>query len=119
MGKGLGIALLIFAALAIVIPIWGIYLGIITALLGIAVAALKEKALAVAIGVLNILNAVFMTPSLKIASAGEQLANRGATSQMEGVFWLWVGAAAVSLVVALVAGRKKEEQAKSTGAGGD
>jgi uncharacterized membrane protein len=62
MGKGLGIAVLVVAVVAIIVPIFGIYLGIITALLGIAVAALRERALAVAIGALNILNAVFLTP---------------------------------------------------------
>jgi hypothetical protein len=106
MGKGLGIAVLIVAALAIIIPIYGIYLGVITAILGIVVAVLKERAMAVAIGALNILNAVFLTPSLKLAQAGEQLAT-GHSSQMSTIFWVWVICGLVAIVLAFVAGRSK------------
>lgn len=109
MGKGLGIAALVFAVLAIIVPIYGIYLGIVTSLLGIAVAALKEQALAVAIGSTNILNAVFFTPSLRMASAGAELAGQS-SAEIHSIFWLWVGAALVSIVVAIVARRKKPKE---------
>lgn len=100
MGKGLGIAVLIVAAIAIIIPIYGIYLGLITAALGIVVAALKEQAMAIAIGALNILDAVFLTPSLKLAQAGGQM-NHDSTPV--ALFWLWVGCGAVAIVVAIFA----------------
>ncbi len=113
MGKGLGIAVLIIAAIAIIIPIYGIYLGLITAILGIAVAALKEKALAVSIGALNILDAVFLTPSLKLAQAGVQLAH---SSNVQVIFWLWVGCGAASIVVAVTVGRSASKNASAISA---
>ena len=117
MGKGLGIAVLIVAALAIIIPVYGIYLGLITALLGIAVAALKEPAFAVAIGVLNILDAVFLTPSLKLASTGAQLAGRGSDANtFNAIFWLWVGAGVASVVVAVVIDKAKKAEPAAAGA---
>jgi hypothetical protein len=103
MGKGLGIAVLIVAALAIIIPIYGIYLGVITAILGIVVAVMKEKALAVAIGALSILDAVFLTPSLKLAHAGAQLVHGSDVAQV--VFWVWVISGAACIIVPIFAGR--------------
>ena len=120
MGKGLGIAVLIVAALAIIIPLYGIYLGLITALLGIAVAALKEPAFAVAIGVLNILDALLLTPSLKMASTGAQLAGRGSDVNMfNAIFWLWVGAGVASVVVAVVVGKAKKAGSPAAAASGN
>jgi hypothetical protein len=100
MGKGLGIAVLIVAAIAIIIPIYGIYLGLITAMLGIVVAVLKEQAMAIAIGALNILDAVFLTPSLKLAQVGGQM-NHDSTPVT--IFWLWVVCGAIAIVVAIFA----------------
>ena len=102
MGKGLGIAVLIVAAFAIIIPLYGIYLGLITAALGIVVAALKEPAMAIAIGALNILDAVFLTPSLKVANAGAQMVH---SSTPAIIFWTWVSLGAVSIIVAIAVGR--------------
>ena len=102
MGKGLGIAVLIVAAIAIIIPLYGIYLGLITAALGIVVAALKEPAMAIAIGALNILDAVFLTPSLKLANAGAQMVH---SSTPAIIFCIWVGCGVVSIVVAIAMGR--------------
>lgn len=115
MGKGLGIAALIVAVIAIVIPVYGIYLGIITALVAIGVAALKERAMAVAIGTLNILDAVFLTPSLKMASNGAALmGSSSGVNEMRTIFWVWVGSSAVAIVVAAFAGRAKVQPATST-----
>jgi len=108
MGKGLGIAVFIVAVLAIFIPFYGVHLGFITAILGIVVAAMKEQAFAVAIGALNILNAVFLSPSLKMSGVGAQITRQinGVNSPRQ-VFWLWVGCAVVSILVAIVCGRQK------------
>lgn len=117
MGKGLGIALLIVAIIAIVIPLYGIYLGLITAILGIVVAAMKEPVFAVAIGVLNILDAVFLTPSLKLAHAGAELAHSSDATLFKVIFWLWVGSSLVSIIVAIFAGRNRAgETAAGAGA---
>ena len=102
MGKGLGIAVLIVAAIAIIIPIYGIYLGLITAILGIVVAFLREQAMAIAIGALNILDAIFLTPSLKLANAGGHLMH---DSTPAIIFWVWVCCGGASIVVAILAGR--------------
>lgn len=108
MGKGLGIAALVVAVIAIIIPIYGIYLGILTALIGIVVAAMKEKAMAVAIGALNILDAVFLTPSLNLASKGAALAGSASgVNEMRVIFWLWVGSSVVAIVVAALVRRAK------------
>jgi hypothetical protein len=103
MGKGLGIAVLVVAVIAIIIPIYGIYLGIITSLLGIAVAAMKEQAMAIAIGALNILDALFLSPSLVLAGAGAQLAH---SSSISLIFWLWVGSGIVTIILAITMGRQ-------------
>jgi uncharacterized membrane protein YGL010W len=101
-GKGLGIAVLIVAAIAIVIPLYSIYLGLITGALGIVVAALKEPAMAIAIGAFNILDAVFLTPYLKLANAGAQMMH---SSTPAIIFWTWVGYGVISIIVAFVVGR--------------
>ena len=108
MGKGLGIATLIVAVIAILIPIYGIYLGLLTAVLGILVAVLRERPMAVAIGAINILNAVFLTPSIRMATTGAQLMGSSSdVASFKAVFWLWVGSAGVSIIVALVHGAAK------------
>ena len=94
--------MLIVAAIAIVIPLYGIYLGLITAALGIVVAALKEPAMAIAIGALNIFDAVFLTPYLKLANAGAQMMH---SSTLAIIFWTWVGYGVISIIVAFVVGR--------------
>lgn len=115
MGKGLGIAALVVAVIAIIIPVYGIYLGILTALIGIGVAAFKEKALAVAIGALNILDAVFLTPSLQLASKGAALAGSASgVNEMRIIFWLWIGSSIAAIVVAAVVGRAKPGLASGT-----
>jgi hypothetical protein len=106
MGKGLGIAVLIVAVVAIIIPLYGIYLGLITAILGIGVALAGEVAMAVAIGALNILNAVFLSPSLKLAGLGARLATGSGVNSASVIFWLWVGAGAASIVIAVVVSQK-------------
>jgi hypothetical protein len=93
---------LIVAAIAIVIPLYSIYLGLITGALGIVVAALKEPAMAIAIGAFNILDAVFLTPYLKLANAGAQMMH---SSTPAIIFWTWVGYGVISIIVAFVVGR--------------
>jgi hypothetical protein len=116
--KGLGIGTLIMAVIAIIVeapiepqasrwlepsayccevdPSYGVYLGVVSALLGIWVAVLKEQAMAVAIGVINISNAVFQLTRTSIWTV-----------------WMtvWVGGATVSIVVAWAVGRSKRSGA--------
>jgi hypothetical protein len=114
MGKGLGIATLVVAVIAIVIPVYGIYLGILTALIGIGVAALREKAMAVAIGALNILDAVFLTPSLRMASKGWALMGSPShVTEMRTIFWVWIASSVAAIVVAILVGRSKAGPATS------
>ncbi len=112
MGKGLGIAVLIVAAIGIVIPVAGIYIGVITALLGIVVGVLKERALAVAIGALNILDAMFLTPSLSLAHLGSHLAHGPDVARV--VFWIRVICGVGSIMVALLLGRSSTTDGPST-----
>ena len=115
MGKGLGVATLIVAVIAVVIPIYGIYLGVITALLGIVVAWLKEQQLAVAIGVLNVLNAIFLTPSLDFAISGAKASGQmSRVLVFRGIFWFWVASGLAAIIVSAATSRSNQQATSTT-----
>lgn len=100
--KALGIIAMIFAVVAIFVPLVGPYLTIIGALLAAFAAGPGITFGAVAIGI-NILNVVFLSPSLWLTAGlaeSEQAGSGGAVLAGMGV--ILIGAQIVAAVVLIV-----------------
>jgi hypothetical protein len=85
-GRGVSIAALVVAIVSIFIPIYGLYLVIIGTVLAIASALYGERPLTIAATLVNLLNVLFLSPSLYIVLNIQRMANGNNT----GLFWLVV-----------------------------
>jgi hypothetical protein len=101
-GKGFGIAGLVVAILAIFIPIGGIFIGW-AALLFVAIAAIAgEIPLTIAVIAISVVDYLFCSPSLWIATAGAHYNENISSPNL----LLWItGTMIVAPIVALIARR--------------
>jgi hypothetical protein len=101
--KALGIIAMIFAIVAIFVPVIGPYLTIICGLLAAFAAGPGLTFGAVAIGV-NILNVAFLSPSLwLIAGAAEADAQGSGSDVLLGMGIVFIGVQVVAAVVLVIA----------------
>jgi hypothetical protein len=72
MEKGLGIAALVCAILAIFIPLYGIWVTWIAVAIACVAAFLGDKPFAISTSVIAFVNMVVLTPSINLFSGGER-----------------------------------------------
>lgn len=100
--KALGIIAMIFAIIAIFIPVAGPYLTIICALLAAFSAGSGLTYGAVAIGI-NILNVTFLSPSLWILAGAAEAGNQGSgSSVILGMGVVFIGIQIIAAVVLII-----------------
>lgn len=99
MMKALGITAMIFAIIAILVPIVGPYLTLVCALLA-AFAAGPGLTFGIVAILLNLLNVIFLSPSLWL-SAGMVSADQSNNSDavLAGIGVIFVGAQVVALII--------------------
>ena len=100
--KALGIIAMIFAIVAIFVPVLGPYLTIVCALLAAFAGGHGLTYGAVAIG-LNILNVAFLSPSLWILAGAAEAETQGNGSEvMLGMGIVFIGVQVVAAVVLII-----------------
>lgn len=100
--KALGIIAMIFAIVAIFVPVIGPYLTIVCALLAAFAAGPGLTFGAVAIGI-NILNVTLLSPSLWVMASASEAENAGSGSAvLLGMGVIFVGAQVVSAIILTV-----------------
>jgi hypothetical protein len=87
-GRGLSIAAFVVSIISIFVPFYGLYLIVIGTLLAIASAACGERPLTIAATTINLLDAIFLSPSLYLFLSVQDQAGRGSA----GTFWLIITA---------------------------
>lgn len=109
--KALGITAMIFAIVAIFVPIVGPYLTVVCALLAAFSAGIGITFGAVAIGI-NLLNVIFLSPSLWLMAGAAETENAGSGSNVllgMGVFFIGIQiVAAVILILMHMFWKKKQ-----------
>lgn len=85
-GRGLSIAALVVSIIAIFVPFYGLYLIVIATLLAIASATCGERALTIAATTINVLNAIFLSPTLYVFLTIQDQSGGGRA----GFFWLTI-----------------------------
>jgi hypothetical protein len=114
--KAMGIIAMIFAIISIFIPIIGPFLTIVCALIAAFSAGPGITYGAVAIGI-NILNVLFLSPSLWLMAGSAEVENAGRGSEvLLGMGIFFIGAqiiAAIILIVIHMQWKKKQTVAQS------
>jgi len=116
--KALGITAMIFAIVAIFVPIVGPYLTIVCALLAAFSAGPGITFGAVAIGV-NILNVTFLSPSLWMMAGAAETENAGSGSDVllgMGVVFIGIQIVAAVILILMHIFWKKKQASNSTSA---
>ena len=87
-GRGLSIAALVISIISIFVPFYGLYLIAIGTLLAIASAVCGEKPLTIAATTINLLDALFLSPSLYLLINIQDQERNG----NGGILWLTIAA---------------------------
>jgi hypothetical protein len=98
--KALSIVALAFAAVAIFVPVVGIFIALVCSVLALISFRQQPLFAGIAFGI-NILNTAFMTPSILIADVVSS-SEMNATTDSGDVYWFYVGTHIVFLLAALV-----------------
>ncbi len=98
--SGIGIAALVVAIVSLLIPIYGLYTGLLALLLACVAAYMGDKGLVIATVILSFFGYFFLSPSLALAEYGQE----GSTA----TFWILIYALlAAPLLCMWAAARKK------------
>ena len=73
MGKGVGVGSIILATVGIFVPVAGIFIGWLALLLAAIAGLAGEVTLTVAVVAISVVNYLFLSPSLWLATAGANL----------------------------------------------
>ena len=109
MQKGLGIAALVIAILAIFIPFAGTWITILVALLA-AFAAGEGFGLGISAIIIDVIHIFLFSPLLWVTQG---LASAGAASQGQGVVflpWILVGVQVIAFIVLILFNSKRKSQ---------
>lgn len=87
-GRGLSIAALVISIVSIFVPIYGLYLIVIGTLLAVASAVCGERPLTIAATTINLLDALFLSPSLYLLINIQDQERNG----NGGILWLTIAA---------------------------
>ena len=101
--KALSIVAIVLAGLAFFIPLVGIWVALISSIMGLIAFRSQTTLAAVAVG-LNLANTAFFTPALLLAEGMNQAEGGGAGA----VYWSWVGIHVVILVVGIILVKTKK-----------
>jgi hypothetical protein len=113
MNKGMGIAALVIAIVAIFIPVVGPWLTMLAGLLAVFAYG-PGLALGIASIVLNVVNVLFMSPSVWIAQAGAEMARAQGMQDAPVYPYILVGAQIIALagLIALQVWRGRKSKAE-------
>jgi len=99
--KALSIVALVLAGISFIIPIIGVWTALIASIMAVISFRSQATLSGIAIG-LNLINTAFFSPSLLIAegiSAADQLSAGAEPTGVGAIYWGWVGAHIVLLII--------------------
>jgi hypothetical protein len=105
--KALSIVALIFAALSIFIPVGGVFIAILCSLMAMIAFRSQRTLSGITFGI-NIINTVFLSPSIMLSDAASSGAfDLGATTtntptEAGSIYWFYIGFHIVLFIIAVV-----------------